>query len=384
MVEKYEIDLEKFKGLSANFKLKPLDSERFNYTWISQGPELDDHSLRRILYSFDDRGGNISDWETSLTDPHSHGKNFRYLVHAVHDGYSVSRLMQKQMLCELAVERKIDFRANKIDLLQDPERIAEKPIISTSLIDENHRSTWAPGGYILTVPVDNILRTASRDIGTLFFGGLDEVKKLYAERDLREIDNPDSVLAYTSGICSSGYNEIVLTGTGRTGKKVQIQGVFAKMLPDGQYINDDLGSTLSWMAASRHLPFLKIQEPFIPYKDKDPDVSEKGDWFAVHDNDVRYVLLPEKEKFWALKYGGLKEQAMTPEQRQFAIGKAKLFLQSSPNETLHTLIEKAEAVPDEVLWKRVRLKQRYQRSKHLLENILREFENLYPDLNTIR
>ena len=46
---------------------------------------------------------------------------------------------------------------NPIDLLRNPERISEKGVISTSLIDETHRETWRGGGYILRVPLDIVM-----------------------------------------------------------------------------------------------------------------------------------------------------------------------------------------------------------------------------------
>ena len=287
---------------------------------------------------------NLAEWETSMTDPRLHGETFRYLVHTVSDDHGVVRAIQMGLLLESVIAgEKINI--NSINLLQDPEKIVEKPLISTSLIDETHRSTWTPGGYILIAPLDNILRTASQDLGTPFYRGDEEVKKLYAERDLEGIANPDLVLAKTT----SGYNEIVLTGTGRTGKKVQIQGVFATIFPDGQYVDASLATRLSYLAESRDLPFVRIMQSFYPYEDRDPQIGQEEEWFAVNDAGVRYLFEPAKQKFQVLEYGGLKEQSMSPQQRRLALTKAKFFLQSSPHETLKALVEAAEAVPDDVL-----------------------------------
>lgn len=339
-MKKYDFDWDKIKEyLDLGI---PEDS-----TFIEPFKEI--RRIEGVLLS--EQNEDLSAWETSMTDPQAHGQTFRYLVHAVHDDYGIARLLQKAELCKLAIhDRKIKFQ--NINLLQNPEKIAQKPLVSASLIDETHRSTWAPGGYILQVPLDNILQTACQDIGTPFWDGQDAVRELYAKRDFcGGIADPDRVLRRTPGIGAFGYNEIVFTGTGRTGKEVQIQGVFVKVLPNGEYVNDDLASTLSRIAYSRDLPFVRILESFYPYQDTSPDVGE--DFFGVTIQGVRYLFIPAQQKFQVLEYGGLKSQVMTPEQRKYALDKAKQFLQSSPNQKLEKMIAAAEAVPDEVLEEKV-------------------------------
>ncbi len=313
----------------------------------------DEHGQGILLSN---ESGDLSRWESSMTDPKTHGETFRYLVHAVHNDNSVTRIMQKALLCQ-EFHRDQRIENNNINLLQNPEQIAQKPLISASLIDENRTATWAPGGYILQVPLDNILQTASQDIGTFFWNGQDTVQKLYADRDLLGIADPDRVLRKTDVFSAMSYNEVVLTGTSRTGKEVKVQGVFAKVLPNGEYVNVGLSSTLSRVAAFSDLPFVRIQEPFSPYQEEGLNLKE--DFFAVTVQGVRYLFIPAEQKFQVLEYGGLKSSFMTPEQRQFALSKARLFLQSSPHNKLEQMIRAAETVPDEVLLERERIQRRF-------------------------
>jgi hypothetical protein len=61
--------------------------------------------------------------------------------------------------------------SRNIDLLQQPQRVAEKTMISTSYIDQKQRATWGPAGFILKVPEGNILESHAQDVATPFYGG---------------------------------------------------------------------------------------------------------------------------------------------------------------------------------------------------------------------
>ena len=199
-------------------------------------------------------------WETSMTDPSQHSDSrFRYLVHAVWPKHSSSRLVQTIAILEKVRAGAIEIQ-DSIDLLEHPERIVDKPIISTSLIDRDHLATWAPGGYILRVPVDNVLQTASSDCGTDFMGfNGDALQRLYDERDRLGIAHPDAVLDQTS---PRVYNEIVVAGTGKTGKKVEIVGVFVKTSLDGRPVDRELSEELSEIAYRNRWPQVRLRVDF--------------------------------------------------------------------------------------------------------------------------
>jgi hypothetical protein len=243
-------------------------------------------------------------WETTMTNPSSHNKGkFRYLVHAVELPESTRRVLQKIAILEKRGNDR-EVTSNHIELLENPARIGDKPIISTSLIDAEHRHTWIPGGFILRVPRDNILKAALRDARTLFFGGKEIVKELYAERDALGIVSPDVVLETTA---PHTYNEVVVTGTGRTGKRVEITGVFIKVSSNGEPINSRLAEQLKTLADRYGWPIIEITESFIPYRDSNPDEYIQGGAFAFNRGGKRYLFETfdtESSRFTTLEEGG--------------------------------------------------------------------------------
>ena len=349
----------KVDGLDLESFIKSLDLSKLGKELISfdDYQKIDDDSLRGILRGF--TNSNPSLWETQMTNPKEHKKDgFQYVVHAVHNEHSVARLHQKSfILSEMVRGETVNYE--DIDLLKTPENIHKKPIISTSLIDPRHRATWSAGGYILSVPSENILVTAERDIGTLYHKGQDLVTDLYSERDVFGIADPKLVLGRT---CFTDYNEIVLTGTGRTGKQVGIEGVFVKVLPNGEYVNPSLARKLQRVAEDHNLPYIKIEQPFYPYSEmKEPQVSEQKNWFAIHSEGVRYFIIPTEKIFDVLEFGGQKQHPMTPKEREYVLSKVESYLVNSPNQDLQTLVEATKAVHDEVLLKRIEMQRAMER-----------------------
>lgn len=297
------------------------------------------------------QGQDLSFWETGMTNPRNHDDSrFRYLIHAVQDTHSVVRPMQMIVLCE-QMKAGDTVASNKMDLLETPQRISEKPIISTSLIDQSHTETWASGGYILEASLDNILKTASSDIGTNFGGGSDLVTKLYQERDCKGIASPYVTLKFTS---PKEYNEIVVAGTGRTDKKVQIHGVFVKVFPNGQYVDAPLAQKLVGIAKRNNWPVVRIKERVEVYEDKDPYVNDDKTWFALHSNGLRYFLNPVDQDFLMMENGGKTSRSMTPVEREYALGKVRDYLLRNDLPDLQRLADVAEAFPDEILSEKVR------------------------------
>lgn len=295
---------------------------------------------------------NLTGWETSLTDPAKHrDTSFRYVIHAVEPETSIGSTVQSIFILQ-EMQRDPSIRWNKIDLLQTPEKIVEKAVISTSLIDSEHRVTWRAGGYILRVPLENILKTCREDCGTQFHLVEDIVKVLYQERDTNGIADPDTLLRYSSVSGSSlSYNEVVVTGTGRTGKQVEISGIFVKVFPNGDFVNEVLAGRLSTIAYQKSLPFLRIVEPYKPYQDENPDLFEGG--FGVDKGGKRYVFHIERAAYFILEYGGKKTRTMCPRERAEALGLVRQYLSQTPDEKLQALVAEAEKVSDETLQQRV-------------------------------
>ena len=295
----------------------------------------------------------LAGWER-LTDPRQHSEHFRYLVHAVSEG-SVASSMQMIMICE-EMQRNPTLKFEKIDLLRTPEKIAEKRVISTSLIDAQHRETWQGGGYILAVPEGNILQTYNQDRGTLFFKGDETRTASYRERDTKGIADPDRILQYTS---SQTYNEVVVTGTGRNGEKVKITGVFIKVFPDGDMVNHSLARELRGVAYSINVPIIEIPEPYTPYQKGEPRVFPDGFNYVLGDQ----LYLFHDEHLDVLEYGGKRSRPMKPSERAEMISAVREHLTKVSNPELEALVAKAEQIPDQTIFTRARQHQSFRQSQ---------------------
>ena len=166
-----------------------------------------------------------NEW-VSMTDPGHHNPNsFRYIVHALKD--NMSRVIQK-----IAGSQSRVGTDNVIDLLSNPEKISQKPFISTSLIDQDRSATFAPSGFILAVPPANIIETSPTDLGSNLWRGHNDVQDAIDKRSLTT--TPKDLLAETSRV---EYNEVVVTGTHpQTSNPVRIAATFYKVSPSGRLL----------------------------------------------------------------------------------------------------------------------------------------------------
>jgi len=313
----------------------------------------------RLWGSTSDR---LEEWD-ELTDPRTQNPNvredlfsehpenpkstqgfldFRYLVHGIMP--QVCKLDQMIAVCD-EMRRNPGMKPNHIDLLEEHRRINEKPTISTSLIDAQHRVTFGNAGFILKTPLENILKTCAGDCGNRFFAGEDYVAELYRERGVYGIASPSRVLSLTS---PSQWNEIVLAGTGRTGQKVEIQGVFVKVLPDNSFCDDETAKRLQYLAGCNQWPIVRIQEPFTPYEDDEPDFSERH--LGINRNGKRYMY---NGRFSVCEFGGKKIRAMKCDERAYAFELIRQHLAQKPDEKLEAILRTAEQVPDSALLKAV-------------------------------
>lgn len=296
----------------------------------------------------------LSGWE-KLTDPKKHSDTyFRYLVHTVVSENNIGSPIQKLfILQEMQRDQSIKFEA--IDLLATPERIAEKGVISTSLIDSKHRETWQAGGYILRVPTGNILETHSQDCGTAFHTAEKTRAALYQKRDAEGIANPDTILQLTS---AHSYNEIVVAGTGRNGEKVDIAGVFVKVFPNGELVDEALARRMRMIAYSRKLPVIEIQESFFLYQEGKPTILSNGFSYVI--GNRLYLFQGEHSSFTLCEYGGKKSRPMKSQERTEMVSAVRQYLTSTPNPELEAMVVAAEKVPDQMLQDRVEQHYRWK------------------------
>lgn len=126
-------------------------------------------------------------------------------------------------------------------ILKSPD-ILKTFMLSCSIIDESHRSTYYPYGFILVVPQENIVSTSPKDQAFKNYKSEDPlaplppVVKTDQTDEVRRvaggfsIQAPAAILQETKGAKgSSGYSEIVVLGTAPTGTQIRPIGIFMKV-----------------------------------------------------------------------------------------------------------------------------------------------------------
>ena len=242
-------------SLAPDIPYKPHLMRRFDIT--QDDPEVhrhqqnyfrEKHRIEKILSdynSFDKLPG----WKT--TDPRSHDPaNFRYLVHAI---VPEDIKKDREALCSeiakngVTIDDKLDF-----DPLCEPEKFIARKYISCSVIDQAHYGTWNNAGFVLKVPLENIIEADSKDMGTLpsdvfNYGGHDIPT---AEEILRETD-------------FGSYNEVLIHGTNpKTKSQIKIIGGFVVVDPITEKDrNPEMAYRIKAFCDTRALPLVKINYP---------------------------------------------------------------------------------------------------------------------------
>ncbi|MGH9002610.1 MAG: hypothetical protein ACRDYV_05720, partial [Acidimicrobiia bacterium] len=170
------------------------------------------------------------------------------------------------------------------DFLKNPG-ILENFMNSTSVIDEKHRGTYSPYGFILKVPPGNFAAASRKDvsIANQSFDIERETESKYAQHGL---PSPADILAGTTSKYTDGalpYNEVVVRG--RTGSGiVKVTAIYVKtqsgelMKPyhvvgsksvkaKDAYVSDELMDLLKKTAAELDVPIVYIDEE-NPSQDK--------------------------------------------------------------------------------------------------------------------
>jgi hypothetical protein len=226
------------------------------------------------------------------TDPRNHDpKNFRYLVHGFNP---LSKSFQPiAHVYELEANPELDLSGQQgdqtIDLVEEPERVAERVSLSMSLIDQDHIETWGHGGIIVDVPEENILLTGNSDLGT----ANSNIKRIRERSKTEPKLDPDDLLHETS---PTSYNEVVAEPRTENGEIVP-KGFFIKVFRDGKPLDRELASKLTLQAMRLGLPLVRIAQPSLFEGDtvditdtlqSEPEFGYKN--VAVHLDRKRYLL----------------------------------------------------------------------------------------------
>jgi len=207
------------------------------------------------------------------TNPENHNPaNFRYLVH-MFNPYNE----QFNLGNALAGEGHSEKQA--VNLLDEPERIAERVSLSMSLIDQDHMNVWGPGGLIVSTPENNVVITSPHDLGARNSNSevLLEQSKGYNRL------TSDEILEQTP---KDKYNEIVAFGESEAGDKLKLTGVVIVKDIDGDVGDVVIIERLENQAERLNVPLVEV--PYYQPNDREV-VRSDGELTAQYDGRV-YLL----------------------------------------------------------------------------------------------
>ena len=217
-------------------------------------------------------------WQTDLKNPEHHNdQEYCYLITGIMSGGASA---QKQLLFS---ESGIYDPELHIDLLEEPSRIAEKQVISASIIDHEHRGTFGSCGIVLSAPYENAVAAYCEDAGT--------------HSDWDKLAKPKTIVPTIPEVLDAtyptDYNEIVLRGSSPDGQ-VSISGFWAKVTKDGDPINEEGFEKTRELAFDMKLPFIQIKQESVQWNESTPEFhrNAKGkiDVIAFHRNGIRYCF----------------------------------------------------------------------------------------------
>jgi hypothetical protein len=174
------------------------------------------------------------------TNLREHDPNkFRYLIHAFNP--------HSQKLGSLFN----DYSAKQaVDLMRDPERLAERESLSMSLIDQEHSNTWGSAGLIVKAPVSNVIITNPTDLGA---PNSDKASLLDIAKEKQKL-TPDELLASTP---ENKYNEVVALGTEGEGI-LKLEGFFIVIDADGDSSDEETSNRVRSLAEKSDKPLVEI------------------------------------------------------------------------------------------------------------------------------
>jgi hypothetical protein len=181
-----------------------------------------------------------------------------YIVHAL-----MGEELSKQWAESLRLKGQF-IPGQFIDLTREPQRIADKPVISTSLISADKPTTWGPFGFILKVPCENIVAGGPEDLGTPLAsrGEVLEASLTLLHR-FRGLSSPREILSKTRPPI---HNEIVVRGTSSSGAKVEIAGLFLKTDSSGKpLLSAEQAVEFASLDKQLHVPVVRIPDTTKKY-----------------------------------------------------------------------------------------------------------------------
>ncbi len=249
----------------------------------------------------------LSSWD-SLNDPREHSpQEFRYLVHAINPlARSSMSIVYLTSVANGGYESDPEIlKRMQINMSAEPERVSERPLLSMSLVDQDHPATWGPAGLILKVPAKNIVITSPQDFGSLNF----DMKTTLERGASVPKYSVDSLLTLSSPY---DYNEVVAQGCASDGARIELAGFFIKKTPGGKMVNAYLANTFKGHARRLGLPIVEIEDKAFV---KDGIQLDKNTGsLDVISRGVRYVITSTNSAYDFYAFDGDTRSFMTPEE----------------------------------------------------------------------
>jgi hypothetical protein len=251
--------------MSKEFSLQPKEAQATEFDRTLRAPEIlvspmeiipdtefngIGQELRKVIRTSETPEAVKESWTNGFSDPRTHtDSSFRYLVHGF-QGRGGDIIQTMHMLQALKTGEAEDL-GEKIDLLTHPHKVGEKKLISSSVIDQDHRTTFGDAGLILRALAENVLDAFPTDAGTDFANPTKEIntstKNKCSVNELMYASNDDS------------WNEVRLVGTTEAGK-VEAAGVWIKVTEEGKAIDEETARQLRATAAREDLPVINIDK----------------------------------------------------------------------------------------------------------------------------
>ncbi|MCL4353690.1 hypothetical protein M1615_04510 [Patescibacteria group bacterium] len=236
-----------------------------------------------------------------ITDPREHQDNrFRYLVYAFNPSAAIDQRIVSVAVAQAGLETR--QKDSLVDLLKNPEGIAQRDSLSLSLIDENHRATWGSFGLIVEVPKPNVILVSASDIGSIH-ASIDLLKQ---QAQQHPPISGNQLLANSS---PDNYNEVVTLGKSEYGK-IKVIGFFAKVDEEG-YLDQSQVWRLKQHAERLNLPFVKIKAE-NPFEEEEIDVKPQKEGIYVNHLGKRYILRSGYKREFVVMNSRREEHFMSP------------------------------------------------------------------------
>lgn len=281
--------------MEANDFLKNIPEKNTEFK-IGRQPIITNESRQAIQAS----------WETGFSSPTMFdSKKFRLLVHGIQSP-STDALQMLFMITQMK-EGSAEPMGEKIDLMSQPSRISEIPILSTSVITQDHTETYGHAGFVLKAPFENVLDMHPEDAGTDFSRPQSEISK-----SRRAVGTLDELMNQRG----NSWNEVRLMGKTQSGE-IKITACWYKVNKKGEPLDNFTADEVSRVANRLCVPVLKIPDvsKLNPHYDRAPEVLmtivtskesetgkpyEKPSAFAINRGGLRYILDFTRNNFYTL------------------------------------------------------------------------------------